>query len=449
MDVRVDSYAWLPKAALSASQIASLKSDLTRIPRVMWKNEEDRPKPVRLYVETETELGIAREFFFAHRRPVHKVTANWTHGRSDLFSPFGEFAAEPREEQQQCLQAVTRYLEDPETCLGGIIRAVPGWGKTVAGLMLAQHFNLPTLVLVHRGFLMKQWAERAAQFVPDAVVGIAQGPQCQYEGSSIVIGMIQSIVLGKYPREFYEWPGLIITDECHRVGAYTWSPAQGMFRARYRVGLTATPRRKDGMENAFYYHIGRLMFAAKEQRLVPKIRRVWSDFKLFKTERFNPNLAPRTLIIRFLLHSKVRNRTIVLQLIQAVQAGRKCLVVSEQLDHLDRLKELLLEEWPMETPEPTISHYVGGMNDASREVAAEAQVIFTTSHYSSEGLDIPALDTLFLTAPLSDVEQVVGRILRPHPDKKDPIVVDFRDDKVKQFKRQGEKRDAYYDQVTG
>jgi superfamily II DNA or RNA helicase len=54
------------------------------------------------------------------------------------------------------------------------------------------------------------------------------------------------------------------------------------------------------------------------------------------------------------------------------------------------------------------------------------------------------LDTLFLTTPISDVEQAAGRILRPYEGKKDPIIVDFRDDAVTQFKKSGEARDRYY-----
>lgn len=448
MDVRVDSFAWLPKSSLSASQIASLKNDLTLVPRTMVSGE-DPVEPLYLYKETDGEIGLAREYFYRHRRSAN-VLPNWTLGRRDIYTPMGDFRAELRQEQQQCLDVVTNRFQFEAGGLGGIIRAAPGWGKTVCGLAIVAHYNLPTLVLVHRGFLLDQWEERIRQFLPDAVVGRAQQDECSYHGASIVLGMVHSVAPGGYPEEFYEWPGLVMVDECHRMGAKTWSPAPGLFRARYRIGITATPRRKDGVENAFYYHIGPLVFSAKEQRMQPKIRRVWTQFKLFKTDKFNPKLAPRSLLIRFLLGNKPRNREITSQLVQALKVGRKCLVVSEQLKHLSELERLFLEEWPLnEGYTPGIGFYVGGRSKAQLAKASEADVIFATSQYTSEGLDIPALDTLFLASPLSDVEQVVGRILRPKEGKKDPIVVDFRDDCVDQFKKQGEKRDAYYEGVTG
>jgi superfamily II DNA or RNA helicase len=75
-------------------------------------------------------------------------------------------------------------------------------------------------------------------------------------------------------------------------------------------------------------------------------------------------------------------------------------------------------------------------------------VIFATSQYVSEGLDIPAIDTLVLATPMYDVEQAVGRIQRPLEGKKDPIVVDIRDDNIRIFRAAGEARDRFYPRVT-
>ena len=54
---------------------------------------------------------------------------------------------------------------------------------------------------------------------------------------------------------------------------------------------------------------------------------------------------------------------------------------------------------------------------------------------AQEGLDIPKLDTLILATPMSDIIQSVGRILRVHDEKKEPIVVDIIDDRVKMCKK--------------
>jgi len=210
------------------------------------------------------------------------------------------------------------------------------------------------------------------------------------------------------------------------------------------VHNSATPRRKDGADNVFYWHIGPIIFAGKEERLIPKIKRVWTKFRLVQTERFNPNLAPRHLLFTFLCQSVHRNNLIAAKIIEAVLAGRKCIVLSDRLAHLDRLKESLVNQWVSSNGELSVGYYVGGRTKAQLEEAAKAQVILATVIYAAEGLDIPALDTLFLVTPMSDVEQAMYRICRVHEGKKDPIVVDFRDDSIPMFEAQGRIRDKFY-----
>lgn len=90
--------------------------------------------------------------------------------------------------------------------------------------------------------------------------------------------------------------------------------------------------------------------------------------------------------------------------------------------------------------------YVGGMAENELDRSAKCQVLFATYQMCSEGLDIPDLDTQVLATPVSDMEQVAGRILRTFPGlvKKPPIIVDFRDDTVGRFRRMGQGREKFY-----
>lgn len=319
--------------------------------------------------------------------------------------------------------------------------------NTVFATSLMAELQVPTLVVVHKEFLVDQWKTRIQQYLPDAQIGIAQGPNCDYKGKHVVIGMVHSLCDKDYGEEFRRWPGLVLTDECHRIGAGTWSAVPPMFTAAYRIGLSATPRRKDGADDVFKYHIGDIIFASKEVRMKPKVRRVWITpdiFKLVHTNSFNPNLIKKGMLLRFMCASTGRNRVITEQLILAVKAGRKCLIVSERLQHLRDLETALYKLWGTDSTKPSIGFYIGGQEQAALDEAAKAQVIFATSQLVQEGLDIPPLDTLFLVTPLGDIEQVCGRILRPHEGKKDPIVVDFREDHIPICKKYGEYRDKYY-----
>jgi superfamily II DNA or RNA helicase len=187
-----------------------------------------------------------------------------------------------------------------------------------------------------------------------------------------------------------------------------------------------------------------MIFAAKAETLPCKVRRVWTTFKVMQTPRFNPDLAPKTLLLRFVIKSERRNAQIIAQLIQAAQAGRKVLVLSERLQHLHDMDRLFKQSWPAGTPVPSTGYYVGGMSERELDISEECQVIFATSQMTAEGLDIPAIDTLFLTTPLSDIEQAAGRIRRPSEGKKEPVIVDFIDEQVPQFKRMAETRQKFY-----
>jgi superfamily II DNA or RNA helicase len=457
MEVLVNGWAWLPKKELEPAQIVGLKDRLTVTPIRTSQEQQEDPEPIPLWTETEEHLGIAREFFFEHRRPVHKVKWDITEGSKDWHP--AEFSGQLRPEQDVALKEIVRQFEGGR--LGGIVQAKPGWGKTVTALAIAAKLNVPTLVIVHKKFLMDQWMDRIQgvtdpdpakcmpAFLPDARVGLIQQGECNFEGKTIVIGMVHSLGSRDYPEELYRWPGLIIVDECHRIGARTWAPVPPKFHAKYRLGFSATPRRKDRADAIFWNHLGPVLFVGKEQRLTPKIKRVWTKFKLVKTDRFNPNLANRSLLLKFLCASRHRNDTIADQLIKAVASGRKCIVLSERINHLERIEKALLKLWPDQYGEkPTTDYYIGGRKKHEYAEAAKARVIFATSQYAAEGLDIPTLDTLFLVSPMSDVEQAVGRIQRPHPDKKDPVVVDFRDDSVPMFEAQGRKRERFYERVV-
>lgn len=320
--------------------------------------------------------------------------------------------------------------------------------NTVAACSLMADLGVPTLVIVHKEFLMTQWKERISQFLPDAKVGRIQQDTCDVQGNHIVLGMVQSLSCKEYPSWVYDYFGMVIVDEVHRIGAFSWAPVPQKFRARWRVGFSATPKRKDGADNVLNYHLGPLLFSAKEQRMVPKVKRVWTGFKLVQTSSFNPNLAKKGMVLRFLCGSVRRNRQIVEQLIGALQAGRKVIVLSERLQHLSAMEGLLREMWPSDAGVvPSVGYYVGGKTKAQLAEASTARVIFATTQFASEGLDVPALDTLILTTPMSDVEQAVGRILRPFDGKKEPIVVDIRDDDVAVCKRAAKGRDRYYDSL--
>lgn len=424
-------------------QLASLRQKLTVVPR-KWEGDPNPPNPLHLYTETPDLFGMAREFVLGNKKPEHEYRLDVTGGDMALWPGPLTFSGSLRAEQEQGVATIVAAMREGGD-LGGMLKASPGYGKTVCAAAIMARLQVPTLVVVHKEFLMNQWRDRLTQFLPGVRLGICQQDECDYIGKHVVIGMVHTLADRPFSERFLKWPGLLIVDEAHRIGAATWSVVPGKFPTRYRLGVTATPRRKDGAEKVFEYHLGRILFSAKEQRMVPKVRKVFTTFQMIRTPSLNPSTVKKPLLLKFLCGNPLRNALIANQIIMALAAGRKLLVLSERLAHLDHIEKALKISWPPANGAmPSIGYYVGGSSEKTRAVSATANVILATIQFAAEGLDIPALDTLILATPMTDIEQAVGRILRPHEGKKDPIVVDIRDDRVPMFKAFAAKRDHYY-----
>lgn len=311
----------------------------------------------------------------------------------------------------------------------GILVAPCGSGKTIMALEAIARVGRTTLVLVHKEFLMYQWADRIKEFLGEDA-GIVQGDRWEWKGKKIVIGMLQTLYSqrDKISEEFINWPGVVTSDEVHRLSAPTWSKVIGLFPSKRRWGLTASPKRGDGLEFVFHAHMGDVAYTVQGNDLSPLVVFVQTGCHL-PTKRYCIRGKIRLpMLITGLTLIEERNRKIITLLIQAAKAGRKILLLTDRVNHVKYLKENF--DYNTEGLGITTSLYIGETTQEERKIAERADVIFATSQMAKEGLDIPELDTLFFTSVTSSrvtTQQAAGRILRPYPGKKPPLVIDFVD----------------------
>ena len=377
-----------------------------------------------------------------HRCAVYKETDDGLlvpRGYEDFAHPTEFTLGEPiisqlsvinlRDEQEPAVDTIMGALDAPGK--GAVLFAPCGKGKTVMGLEIVRRLGRRALVLVHKEFLVEQWIERASMFLPEANVGVWQRDSVPAADYDIVIGMVQSIVNPRrtYADELYDQFGVVVIDETHRYAAPSWQEAITKFRASYRIGLTATPERKDQLHHVFFAHIGPIRYWMEGHKAVPVIWKISLDTHIphSRYKMWNSSDVNTSKLITLL--SKVRNRTEVISdfALRAAHSGRKVLILSERVSHVKELAELIQARLrdPLE-----VSVYVGGMKAHKREEASQADVICGTYAMAQEGLDIPSLDTLLLATPKTSVTQSVGRIIRDHPGKQPPVVVDFTDESI-------------------
>lgn len=218
--------------------------------------------------------------------------------------------------------------------------------NTETALGIAKALGRTTIILTHKKFLMRQWIGRINKWMPDAKVGVVQESKCQFEGCDFVVAMMESLALddgARYPQALYDWPGLLILDEAHRVGARTWSPLPPKFTAAYRLGLTATPRRKDDADVIFWWHIGRVVYQAETKTPTPHVRMISVPKPYDPPQVLTSPGKNDAIVINILTKMTGRNNRIVNEIVSALKApsGRKVMVLSERLEHLRTLESQL------------------------------------------------------------------------------------------------------------
>ena len=337
---------------------------------------------------------------------------------------------------------IQKYIDFVGNSGGGLLDVEPGKGKTVMGLNIISKIKKKTLVVVHKSFLLNQWKERINQFLPNAKVGLIQGPIIDVENKDIVIGMLQTLCTKDLPDEIIEQFGLTIYDECHHLSAEVFSNVMIKIVTNYNLGLSGTMTRKDGLTKVFKYFIGPVIHKEKSDNKIQVLIKTLcfedpenEDFNELETDyKGNPMYSK---MITKLCKNENRTNMIVNVINYELKQNydQQIMILAHNKNLINELYEKIKEF------EPSIGYYIGGMKEEQLKISETKKVIIATYAMASEGLDIKTLTTLLMATPKSDVCQSVGRILRSKHEN--PLVIDIID--IHQiFKNQYAKRKSYY-----
>lgn len=398
-------------------------------------------KGFKIYLENDKKLCIPK--FYGIKKLGKPKKIDLSPGKDISLN----FNGSMRDYQIELINKILPVIKRQE---GGIISLPPGRGKTVIALNLLSKIKKKTLVIVHKTFLLNQWEKRINQFLPDAKVGIIQGPTVDTDGKDIVIGMLQSISLkDDYSDDVFDDFGLIISDEVHHLGAEKFSKIFQKASAPYMIGLSATPFRDDKLEKVIQYYIGDIIHYEEpkiNQAIICKLYKFTMKHAKYEVvfNKYTKEVQISTMITN-LTELEERNKFIISLIKEAREnTSRKLLILSDRRDHLDYL-QTKVDELDI----GTTSQYVGGLKQKILDEAEEANIIFSTYSMSSEALDISSLNTVILATPRRKVEQSTGRILRAEKGKylAQPLIIDIIDS-LRPLTSQSYGRKSYYKKIT-
>ena len=326
---------------------------------------------------------------------------------------------------------------------GGLLEIPCGRGKTVIALSIISQLKTKTLVVVHKGFLLDQWIERIAQFLPSAKIGKIQGQIIDIEDKDIVIGMLQSLSMKEYPQDMFSSFGLTIVDECHHILLEGFSRSLQRIVTKYALGLSATMQRKDGLTKVFKMFLGEIIYKEEREKtdfvLVKAVEFKTNDAEFNETAHdYRGNPAYSTMITKLCSYSH-RSEFILKVLKKELQEkpGQQVMILAHNKNLLVYLFKAIEHR-----NIATVGYYVGGMKSKDLKESEGKNVIIATYAMAAEALDIKTLTTLILATPRTDVTQAVGRILRVKHDR--PLVIDVLDSHDV-FQRQWAKRRKFYE----
>lgn len=331
---------------------------------------------------------------------------------------------------------------------GGLLVAPPGYGKTRMGLGVAAALRQPTLWLTHRKDLCEQVRRDALNYcaLPPRAVGLF-GMGRNVLGTHLTVCMVQT--LASSPQDLAvlsKWAGTVVADEVHHLAATTWLHVMNHLPAAYRVGLTATPDREDGLEGIIRAALGGAFAEITQEMAVESGRIILPEVRMIEAGYQHRDKAGWDNVQRGRAQDASRNWLVGGLGVRELRESRRTVCLVTLKEHAELMGQVLGNQYRV--PVAVIS---GEDQIATRGRAfkgcEQGKVILVCTPLFDEGLNLPSLDSLVMATPdksSTGLHQRGGRLFRVSPGKGRPRLLDCCDMAVPSLARHAKIRLAFY-----
>ena len=416
---------------------------------------------LRFKPETKVEYGIPKKSFVVYKlnkdgsisvprawgiKNIGRAKSLFNEGTNldSTIQLLEGFQLDHTRSQDIAVESIKNILTIPTESGGGmgLISLPCGGGKTVLFIyILIEVIRKRALIVVHTNQLADQWEERFRYFCPNLRIGRVQGAITRVQDCDVVICMLQTLSMkDELDDLLFDDISVMAIDECHLVCTETFSKLLTRWGVKYVFGLSATPSRKDKLENVLFSHLGGLIYSGTREKIPLKVEFEYPDVTECK-ELMNPKTKKPDHVgmISGLVEDERRTNLIAVKAVENMTS--KVLVLSERRNHLERIMHHIIEI--NKDYESEIGLYRGKMKAEELKESERKSIILGTYSIASVGLDIKGLNTLILATPRSDVVQASGRIQRDVSPIFGKKIIDFYD-KFSVFTGQYAKRLQFY-----
>ena len=373
-----------------------------------------------------------------------------------------------------------------------MIQLPTGKGKSILGLYIAHELSCKTLIVVHKDDLVDGWKKDIALAFDGKVHPGLIKAKSREVGHFLTIATVQTFnrLSAEELESLYSTFGLVIQDEMHHCPASSYSVVAN-FRPKYRLGLTATPERSDGLDHIMNLYYGGMCYKYEnkdedeEDTDILPVKVIRQKSSLYFNPLFqNVGTEDRPKYALVDLHAPVNTKmehnyvrlsdipynqrpTLSYQVVDSIvvndesykemvchdiineyEKGHSCIVFFTQKEHcrtyFDYLKNFVDEN--------DLGLYYGDNHD-NKSVLEKADknrkfITLTTYAKATEGTNVKTWEVEFLVSSINNeknTEQAVGRIRRVKEGKISPaIVYDYRVPFVYSLANHGSTRDRRY-----
>ena len=448
MKFLVDTHIHIPRSEVDRDMLKRLKRELTLdnpdyVNRIrLGKSTWNVPEKIEAFRITGEELIIPR----GCNRIVKEIFGEVEY--NDCRSPGVSLPLTPklsfklRDYQDDAANQMKRKHQ-------GVVIIPCGGGKTVVAVDAIRQEQVTTIVMVHTLDLLSQWKE----VLKTAGVEAGEIGNGKFDVKPVTIATVQTLskMLNKLAKGWFEQWGCVIQDESHRAPCKTYYRVINHFPAKYRFGLTATPEREDGLTPLLYLLFGDPIFEIDRKSLVKKgyltAVSVQPIFTHFNYPYYGPD--DRNAMLDTLVNDSDRNRHIAADVAGAVEGRHTCLVLTGRVEHAEMLTAKIQRLGIR--AEALLGKVKKPDRDAIRKRMLEGKLkVIVATSVADEGLDLPNLSAVFFTFPskaLARILQRSGRVMRPVPDKPEPVIFDYVDVNIRTLKQQYYQRRRAYHQL--